>query len=250
MLLESAAAIEDKDLAGHKLRMNEEGNGGGDIGGFAGAMERSALDEVGFHFGWIAGHRDGAGRDGVDANFRGQRLRQTTREHDDACFGDAMGNVAGPGEQTADIGEVDDDAAAGLLQEGSGSLGAEKRRFQICVEGGVPGLFGGSFKFRVQEVGRAVHQDVEAAKEFGRIVEEALDFGDATQIGLQSNASTAEFFDLRDYFSSFGTRRTVVDDDVGTFLGKVESDGAAQAFRGTGNECDPASERIVLMSWR
>ena len=41
-----------------------------------------------------------------------------------------------------------------------------------------------------------------------------------------------------------------MDNDVGTFLGKVESDGAAEAFRGAGNECDPASEGIVLMSWR
>lgn len=179
MLLKSPPTIENKDLAGHEIRMNEEGNGGGDIEGSAGAMERGAFDEVGFHLGRIAGHRDGAGCDGVDANFRCQRLRQATREHDDASFGDAMRNVAGPGEQTANIGKVDDDAAAGLLQEGGGGLGAEKRRFEICVEGSVPSLFGGSFEFGVQEVGGAVYKDVEAAKEFGRIVEEALDFGDA-----------------------------------------------------------------------
>jgi hypothetical protein len=48
----------------------------------------------------------------------------------------------------------------------------------------------------------------------------------------------------------FGSRSAIVDDDVGAFFGKVESDGAAQAFRGAGHECNPASERIVLASWR
>jgi hypothetical protein len=48
----------------------------------------------------------------------------------------------------------------------------------------------------------------------------------------------------------FGSRSAIVDDDVGAFFGKVESDGAAEAFRGAGYECDPASERIFLMRLR
>jgi hypothetical protein len=41
-----------------------------------------------------------------------------------------------------------------------------------------------------------------------------------------------------------------VDDDVGAFFGKTETDGATETFRCAGNENDPTSERIVLMSWR
>src|SRR5438045_3714176 len=44
----------------------------------------------------------------------------------------AVRDIARPGEDAADVGEIDDDTAR-LLEQRSGGLGAEERRFQIGV---------------------------------------------------------------------------------------------------------------------
>jgi len=95
------------------------------------------------------------GGDGVDANFGGKGFGQTFCEHDYACFGGAVGNVAGPGENAADVGEVDNYAAR-LLEQRRGGLRAEERRFQIGVERGVPHFFGSVVQVGGQEIGGAV----------------------------------------------------------------------------------------------
>ncbi len=45
--LESAPAVEHQNFAGDEWRVDEEGDGGGDVFGCAGALERGALDEIG-----------------------------------------------------------------------------------------------------------------------------------------------------------------------------------------------------------
>ncbi len=60
--------------------------------------------------GGIAGHGDGSGSDGVDADFWSERFGEDACEHDDACFGYAVGDVAGPAEEAGDIRKIDDDA--------------------------------------------------------------------------------------------------------------------------------------------
>src|ERR1700732_1566088 len=72
--LESATAVEEQNFAGDEWRVDEEGDGGGDVYGCAGALQRGALDEVACQIWRVAGHGDGAGSDGVDAYFWSKRF--------------------------------------------------------------------------------------------------------------------------------------------------------------------------------
>lgn len=67
-------------MAGHEFGGDEEHDSVGDVLRAASFCERGALDEVGLPFGRIAGHGDGAGSDGVDANFGGEFLGENASE--------------------------------------------------------------------------------------------------------------------------------------------------------------------------
>src|SRR6266404_5259810 len=86
--------------------MDQEGDRVGYVIGGAGAVQRGAADEVGFPFAGIAGHGDGAGGDGVDADFGRQGFCEAFRQHDHAGFRGAVRNVAGPRQDAADIGGI------------------------------------------------------------------------------------------------------------------------------------------------
>src|ERR1700730_7977575 len=102
-------------------------------------MEGRPADEVSFPLARIVGHGDGARGDGVHANFRRESFRQTFCEHDDSGFRCAVRNIAGPGEEATDVGEIDDYAVR-FLQERGGRLRAEKWGLQVSVERRVPKL--------------------------------------------------------------------------------------------------------------
>ena len=105
------------------------------------------MDEVGFQFGRIAGHGDGAGGDGVDANFGGKLFGEDAGHQDNAGLGDGMRKVFAPAGEAADVSKIDDDATAGLREIGRGGLGTEERGFEVGVEGGIPGGFRGLTEF-------------------------------------------------------------------------------------------------------
>lgn len=239
---EVAAAVEDERVAGQEFGVEEIGNGVGDVAGRAGAAKRGELDEVGLPFGRIAGHGDGAGGDGVDADFRGESFGEDSGEHDDAGFGDGVRDIAGPAEKAAGVGEIDY-RALGAAKQRSGGLGAEKRGFQICVERGVPDFFRGGNDAAGKEIGGAVDEDVEAAELLAGFIEEAANFGDAGEGGLPGDGATAEAFDLRDGFLCVFGGGVVVDDKVGAFFGEAEGHGTAEALRGTSDEGDAALQR-------
>jgi hypothetical protein len=63
---------------------------------------------------------------------------------------------------------------------------------------------------------------------------------------MQSDRAPAQLLDLGHRVLRFGSRSAIVYDDVSTFFGKVQSDEAAETFRGAGDENDAAIERILV----
>ena len=153
-------------MTGQKFGGRQVDDGVCNVFGCAYTGQRGAADEVGLPFGRVAGHGDGAGGDGVDADFRSQFSGKAFGQRDYAGFGNAVGDVAGPGEECADVGKVDD-GAAGLLEQGSGGLGAEEGGFEVGVQRLAPLLFGGGREVGVDEVGGAVDEEIQAAEVVG-----------------------------------------------------------------------------------
>ena len=160
--LQGAAAVEDEDLAGDECCVDEVGDGVGYIIGGAGAVERGAAHEVGFPIAGIAGHCYGAGRDGVDANFGRERFGKAFGQHDYAGLRCAVRDVARPRQDAADVREIDDDAVR-LFQQRRGGLRAEKGRFQIGAQRGIPHFLGRVVEVRRKKIGGAIDEDVEPA---------------------------------------------------------------------------------------
>src|SRR5260370_2996841 len=204
--LQGAAAVDDEDLAGYEFGADELGDGVGYVIGGAGSVEGGAEDEIGFPGAGIAEQGDGAGSDGVDANFGRESFREALGQHDDAGFGSAVRNVAGPREDSADVSKIDDDAAR-LFQERRGGLRAEEGRFQIGVQRGVPDFLGRVFHAGGEKIGGAVDEDVEAAEVLGGLLKEAPDFGDAAQVGLQEHAFSSQLGNFGGSVFGFGLRK-------------------------------------------
>src|SRR6266404_6234426 len=158
--LQCAAAVDDQDVTGDEGRMDEEGDGVGNVIGSAGAVQGGAADEVGFPIAGIAGHCYCAGRDGVDADFGRKRFGEAFGQHDYAGFRCAVRDVARPWQDAADVRKIDDDAMR-LFQQRRGGLRAEKGRFQIGVQRGVPHFLGRVVKVRGKKIGGAIDEDVE-----------------------------------------------------------------------------------------
>ena len=74
-----------------------------------------------------------------------------------------------PTEQPANVGEINDDAMAGLLEVRGGGLAAKKRRLQISVERSVPTLFGSFAKLRLQKIGGAIDKNVKPPEVRSRV---------------------------------------------------------------------------------
>ena len=216
---EGAAAVEDEGLAGEKFGGDEKEDGVGDFVGAAGAAEGSAADEVGLPLGGIAGHGDGAGSDGVNANGGGEFLGENAGHENDAGFGNRVREKLTPAEQATNVGEIDDDALPGFGEMRGGGLGAEEGGLEIGIEGGVPGLLGSGTELGFEEIGSVVDEDVEAMEVADRLLDEILDLGYVGEVGGDGDGATAEFFDFADGVTSFRFGAAVVDGDVRTFGG-------------------------------
>lgn len=233
---EGAAAVEDEDVASHEFGADHEHDGVGDILRRAGSGERGALDEVRLPFGGIAGHGNGAGCDGVDANGRGELLGENAGHENDSAFGNRMREKFSPSDEAANVSEIDDDAVARLSEIGSGGLGAEEGRFEIGVERGVPSGFGGLAEFGFEEIGSTVDEDVEALKFLGDARNELLNLVYVGKLSLKGDGTAAESFDFTNNFAGFRFRFAVVDGDVDAFAGETKSNCAANAFPCPGDE--------------
>ena len=168
-------------------------------------------------------------------------LASAASEHDDAGFRDAVRDVTGPTEQSAHVGKIDDVAAI-LFQERRGGLRAEERCFEIYVERGIPGCFGGGGEFRVKKIGRVVDQDIQAAEFVTGFGDEPVDIGFFSEVGLDAQGAAAHFADFGGYFPGVGLGMVKMDDNIRALFGQVQRDGAAQAFGRAGNQGDLSSE--------
>ncbi len=172
----------------------------------------------------------------------GEGAGQAAGEHDDAGLGDGIGEIVGPGKESADGSEIDD-GAAGFFQEGSSGLRGEKLGFEIGVERGIPLLFGGGFQGRGREDGGAVDKEVEAGEAGGGFLDEAADFGDLAEVGGEGKGAAAQGFDFGGGGAGGDIRAAVVEDNVGAFAGQSQGHGAAEAACAAGDEGDAAVER-------
>ena len=93
-------------------------------------------------------------------------------------------------------------------------------------------------EFGFEEIGGAVDKDVEALEFLGDACDEIVDLLDASEVGLDGDGATAEFFDFVDDFEGFLLRFAVVDGNVGAFVGETKGDGAAKALPCPGDEGD------------
>ena len=225
-------------MAGHEFGTDDEQDRVGDVLGMAGSGERGTLNEVGLPLWGITGHGDSAGSDGVDANLGGKFLGENASEENDASFGNGVGKKFAPAYEATDIREIDDDTAARLREIRRGRLAAEERSLEISVEGGIPGGFGSLAEFGFEEIGGAVDEDVEALEFLGDACDEIVDLLDASEVGLDGDGATAEFFDFVDDFEGCLLGFTVVDRNVGAFVGETKGDGAAKALPCPGDEGD------------
>ena len=89
-----------------------------------------------------------------------------------------------------------------------------------------------------EEIGGAVDKDVEALEFLGDECDEIVDLLNASEVGLDGDGATAEFFDFADDFEGFLLGFTVVDGDVGAFAGETKCDGAAKTLPCPGDEGD------------
>src|SRR6516225_3687395 len=112
----------------------------------------------------------------------------------------------------------------------SGGLGTEKRGFQVGVERSIPGSFGGFPEFGLQEVRRAVDEDVEVAETSYGAVDEFLDRANVAEFRGEGGGFRAEFLDFLDELVGCGCGFSVVNGEVDAFLGKAERDRAAKAL--------------------
>ena len=144
-----------------------------------------------------------------------------------------MRDVAGPAEKSGDVGQIDDVAAI-FFQQWRGSLRAEKWGFEIYVERGIPGFFGGGGEFRVEEIGGVVDEDVEAAEFFAAFAN-SRSMSDFLARSAAREMDRRPRFDFGHNFFGVVARLVIVHDDVGAFGGQMQRDGAAQAFSRPGN---------------
>ena len=194
--LENTSPVDDERVAGDEFCGREIGDRIDDVRRTAAAFQRSLLDEIGFEFGRVVGQCDRAGRDGVDADFGREFFREATRQHDDAGFGDGMGDVAGPAEDATDIGEIDD-AAVCFLQKRRRGLRAEERCLEIRVERFAPLFFRRLGEFGLDEAGGAVDQNVEAAELRRDLFEQRANLREVVEVGLQRDRSPRRAFRFR-----------------------------------------------------
>src|SRR5579871_96659 len=180
--LEGTAPVEDQGLAGQEIGGEEVDDGVGDVFGATGAAEGGAADEIGLEFGRVAGHGDGAGSDGVDAHFGGEFPGEAASHLNDAGFGDGVRDVAAPGLEGSDIGEVDDAAGTRLGEVRRGGLREKEWSAEVGVERVFPGFFGDGAEFGFEEIGGAIDEDIEAAEVFGDGIDDERNGGEVGEV--------------------------------------------------------------------
>src|SRR5216683_2457407 len=204
-LSQTAAAINHQYLPGQKLRVHQVRNGISNVRWLAGSPQGCNLNEVRLPLRRIARHRNRSRSNGIHPHFRSKFLGKAPRKHDDAGFRNTMWNVPRPAEDPANIREINDHPMT-LLEKRRGRLRAEKRRRQIGVQGGVPGLFRRGFEFGVEKIGGVVDQDVQPPKLFFRLVEQPLNFRNVGKIRHDGKSAPTEFFDFSNRTDSFRAR--------------------------------------------
>ena len=225
-------------MAGHEFGTDDEHDRVGDVLRMAGSGERGALNEVGLPLWGITGHGDRAGSDGIDTHLGGKFLGQNASEENDAGFGNGVGKKFAPAHETADVGEIDDDAAARSREIRSGGLAAEERSLEISVDGGIPSGFGSLAKFGFEEIGGTVDEDIEALEFVCDARDEIVDLFDVGEISLDGDGAAAELFDFVDDFEGCLLGFTVVDRNVGAFVGETKGDCPAKALPSPGDQGD------------
>jgi hypothetical protein len=85
--------------------------------------------------------------------------------------------------------------------------------------------------------------DVDAPKVGMRLFEETLDISGVTDVSLDGNGFAAKGLDSGDNLSGGGGARSVVDDEVGTAFGELESSLSTHATGGASDEGDFAIKR-------
>ena len=169
-------------------------------------------------------------------------LGEDAGHEDNSGFGDGMGKKFGPAENTADVGEIDDDAVAGFREVGSSGLGEEEGCFEIGVERSVPGGFGGGAEFGFEEIGGAVDENVQLAEVGGDIGDEFLDGGDVGEFRGKGGGAATEFLDFGNEFVGFAGGLAVVNGHIRTFAGQAKSYRTSETFGRAGNEGHAAVE--------
>ncbi len=104
----------------------------------------------------IRGRQDGAERQSIDGDFRGQRNCQRLCQGCQGGFADRIGEVVGPGTQRPPVQDVDD-PSAGLGLSGK-CLAEQERRGQVDLQVLLPCLQGGRLQGKRAKDRRAIDE--------------------------------------------------------------------------------------------
>jgi len=156
-----------------------------------------------------------------------------------------MWNIAWPAQQPSSVREIDDYPLRSS-QPGRSCLRAKKRCAQIRVERGVPDLLCRGNHARRQKIRRAIHQNVEPPKMFPRIVEQSLDFPDATQVRPNGHRSPPAFFNFLDGIFGLSLRIPVMDHHVRAFFRQPQRHRAPQSLPRPRHQSDLPSKRLAF----
>src|SRR3974390_1161307 len=233
-------------MAGHEFGGEKKHYRVGDFVGAARSVQRGKAGKLLLPFRRIAGHGNGAGSQSIDANGRTEFFGKHTGHENDAGFGQRVWEKFAPANDSADVGKIDDDAAAGFREMRSSGLRTEKRGSQVGVERSVPSGFGSFQELGFEEVSGAVDENVALAAGGDALRDEAPEGGDVGEVGGKCRRAAAEFFDLGDNLLRLHSRFAVVDGNVRAFLGESERDDAAKPLPGSRDEGHSAMQSLLF----
>ncbi len=153
-----------------------------------------------------------------------------------------MWNIAWPAQQPSSVREIDDYPLRSS-RPGRCCLRAKKRRAQVRVERSVPDLLCRGNHARRQKIRSAIHQNVEPPKMFPGIVEQSLDFPDATQVRPNVHRSPPELLNFLNAILRLALRTPVMNHHVRAFFRQPQRHRAPQSFPRACNKGDFTFER-------